>query len=83
MNHPATTGGTNVATEPKIDLHIKGHGYFTCYAWEVDRQIMLRLPASVMMLRAAYSDRTGIDVSDVDTVTELLVMFADIDNYAR
>jgi hypothetical protein len=84
VNHPANEQENRaMATEPTMELHVPGHGYFTCRAVDLDQQIMLRLPSSVYLLQAAYDDRTGIDVSDVHTVTELLVMFADIDHYER
>lgn len=63
-----------------IDLHIYPHGYYRCTAAELDAQMAKQLPASVNQLRDRLSEQVpDIDYSDVHTVTEFLVIFADIE----
>jgi hypothetical protein len=55
------------------------HGTFTTTATGLDCVISEKLPASANSLRAEMSERTGLDYSDVHSVSALLIMFADMD----
>jgi hypothetical protein len=70
----------NITTE-KITVHIPGHGYYSFTPAEFDLEMTRQLPASANQLRIRLGERTGIDYSDVYTVTELLAVFADIESY--
>lgn len=67
------------ATEPIIDLHVPGHGYYRCTPDELDIQIVRHLPTSINALRIELGERTGLDYSDVATLSELLIVCADIE----
>lgn len=59
------------------NIYIPGHGTFQFTAEEMDRAIAKFLPTSVAALRAVCNERTGIDYSDVITVTELMAILID------
>jgi len=54
------------------------HGMFEVTGYSLDLAIARFLPASVNDLAAEYKAQTDVDVSDIHTVTELLIMLTDL-----
>jgi hypothetical protein len=70
------------ATDP-IRIHIAKHGWFQTTAYRFDLLIERYLPASPQGLRQQIEERSPeIDYSDVHTVTECLMILAELDGYA-
>jgi hypothetical protein len=55
------------------------HGTFTTVGSGLDLAMLRYLPASPDQLREVMSDATGLDYSDIHSVSEFLIMLADAD----
>jgi hypothetical protein len=68
-----------------LKITIGTHGAFQTYAARFDLLIARYLPASPRQLRALIEERaegSGIDYSDLDSVTECLMVLAEYDGLA-
>ena len=60
----------------KVTVEIAGHGTYSAGSLAVDVMISRYLPNSPVGLRAVLTEQTGEDWSDVDSVTDALVVLA-------
>lgn len=67
-----------------IEAEIEGHGRFGTSGLGFDLMIERYLPNSVVGLVALIHEKNGheVDYSDVESVSELLLILAQIDGYA-
>lgn len=66
-----------------IVMLLHGHGTFNCTTQELDAAIDKYLPCRVMDLRVLIEERTGVSYTDVHSISECLVVLADLDGYAN
>ena len=73
-----------MADTDNITISIRGHGEYQTTADGLDMLMYRYLPASVSELRAKIEQRSGgeIDYSDLHTVTECLMVLAELDGCA-
>lgn len=60
-----------------LEVTIPGHGYYRVHPSWIDHAMQQNLPTSIAALRARLTEQTECDYSDVSTLFELLVVWAD------
>ncbi|MCP9209566.1 hypothetical protein [Streptomyces cucumeris] len=71
-----------MAMTDDIKIKLAGHGLFQTNGHHFDQLMAKYLPASVAELRDGIGERIDIDYSDLETVTECLMVLAELDGLA-
>lgn len=66
-----------------IVMLLHGHGTFNCTTQELDAAIDKYLPNRVVDMRVLIEERTGVSYTDVHSISECLIVLADLDGYAN